>query len=195
MRYNFTDKEWKAIENNITILVDTREQRNEHILDFFRSRNINYQVKKLDFGDYSCMLPAGSFAGQERDIYFDRDIVIERKNGIDEIAGNFKDDGVRLKNELCHLNKYNILCFLFIEDEDFDRNIRGGIYRSNYKPVSLYNRIKKDIEIRYRTPLRPINKDIIGSEIVNTLRSFVYEEFRRKGFIEELESESNEGLS
>ena len=78
MRRVFTDKEIKAIKNNITILVDTREQKNQHILDFFDKKNIKYRVHKLDYGDYSCMIPADTINGQVNDIYFDRDIVIER---------------------------------------------------------------------------------------------------------------------
>lgn len=185
MNYRYTDKEIKSVLDNLVILVDTREQRNEHIVDFFRKKNINHKVKKLDLGDYSCMIPKGSFEGQTRDIYFDKEIVIERKASIDELAGNFKDDGVRIKTELAHLNKYNIKCFLFIEDPEYDFNIRNGNYRSQYNPKALYNRIKKSIEIRYNTLVRPISKDVIGSEIYNTLESHVYEVFKAKGYFEE----------
>lgn len=185
MRYKFTDKELNRVKKNLVVLIDTREQRNEHIIDFFRKQNINYKVNKLDFGDYSCMLPKGTFEGQTKDIYFDRDIVIERKNGIDELASNFKDDGTRIKTELAHINKYNIKSYLFIEDPDFDKNIRIGNYRSEYKPQSLYARIKKSIEMRYNTLVRPIDKDYIGSEIFNTFEAYVYEKLKHEGWIEE----------
>ena len=184
MRYNFTDKEWKAIENNITILVDTREQRNEHIKEFFEKKNINFKIHKLDYGDYSIMIPKNSIEGLERDIYFDRDIVIERKASIDELASNFKEDGVRIKTEMAHINKYNIRSYLFIEDPNYDFNIRSGNYRSNYKPESLYARIKKSIEMRYNTLVRPISKSMIASEIYNTLEAFVYEKIKHEGWIE-----------
>ena len=184
LRYKFTDKELNRVKKNLVVLIDTREQRNEHIINFFRKQNINYKVNKLDFGDYSCMLPKGTFEGQTKDIYFDRDIVIERKNGIDELAGNFKDDGTRIKTELAHINKYNIKSYLFVEDPNFDKNIRTGNYRSEYKPQSLYARIKKSIEMRYNTLVRPIDKDYIGSEIFNTFEAYVYEKFKHEGFIE-----------
>lgn len=185
MRYKFTDKEIDAISKNIVILIDTREQNNSHIKQFLDNKQIKYKVKKLDFGDYSCMLPMGSFEGQERDIYFDRDIVIERKNSIDEIAGNFKDDGTRLKTELAHLNKYGIKYYFFVEDPNYDINIRQGNYRSQYDPKALYNRIKKSIEIRYNTFVRPISKEVIGSEIYNTFQAYVYDVLKHKGFFED----------
>lgn len=189
MRYRFTDKEMATIKKNITIIVDTREQRNEHIIQFFKDKKINYIVKKLDFGDYSYMLPRGSFEGQQRDIYFNNKIAIERKACIDELASNFKDDGVRVKTELAHMNKYNIKCYLFIEDINYDLNIRTGNYRSQYDPKSLYNRIKKSIEIRYNTLVRPIAKEIVGSEIYNTFEAHLYEEFKNIGYYEEEEHE------
>ena len=113
IRYKFTDKELKQALNNLTILVDTREQKNEHILDAFNKLKVNYKVQKLDFGDYSCFIPKGSFEGQARDIYFTNDIAIERKASIDELAGNLKDDATRIRTELAHINKYNIKCYLF----------------------------------------------------------------------------------
>lgn len=124
MRYKFTDAELKKVMNNLTILIDTREQANEHVIEFLDKKKIAYEVKKLDFGDYACMLPANSFEGQERAIYFDRDIVIERKNGIDEVAGNLKDD-TRILKELAHLNKYNIKYYVFLEDPEMVQTLKG----------------------------------------------------------------------
>ena len=185
MRRVFTDKEIKAIKNNLTILVDTREQRNQHILNYFEKKNIKYEVHKLDYGDYSCKIPANTIEGQTNDIYFDRDIVIERKACIDELASNFKNDGVRIKTELAHINKYNIKVYLLVEDPEFDDNIRNGNYRSEYRPQSLYARIKKSIEVRYNTLVRPIDRKYIGSEIYNTFEAYVYEKFKHEGWINE----------
>ncbi len=181
MRYKFGDKELNEIIKKLLILVDSRENSNEHVIEFFEKKKIPYKVKKLDFGDYGCMLAANSFEGQQREIYFDRDIVIERKNGIDEIAGNLKDD-TRILKELAHLNKYDIKYYVFLEDGNFDNNVRNGNYRSEYQPKSLYARLK--------TIIRPIDKQFMGSEIYNTFYYYVREILKNKGFIEE--SVSNE---
>ena len=45
MRWKFTDKEVKKILDNLTILIDTREQANQHIIDFFKKKNIPYKVE------------------------------------------------------------------------------------------------------------------------------------------------------
>lgn len=185
MRYRFSDKELKDILKNLVVVIDTREQTNRHILDSFDKLKVKYEISKNDFGDYSAKLPLGSFEGQTREIFFDRLIVIERKNGIDEIAGNLKDD-TRLLKELAHLNKYGIKYYIFIEDEKFDDNIRNHKYRSEYKPVSLYARLKT-IEARYNTVIRPVSKANIGSEIYNTLKYFIREQLKNK----ELEELSN----
>ncbi len=192
MRYKVTDKEMKKILDNIVVIADTREQESFHILNFFNKKKIPYKIQKVDFGDYTCMLPKGSFLGQEKDIYFDRDISVERKNGIDELAGNLKEDAARIKKELAHLNMYNTKYFIFIEDENFHRNIREGNYRSQYDPKTLYMRIKKGIEAEYNTIVVPVGKEYMGSEIYNTLQSYVYNLFKHKGFIDESEGEENE---
>ena len=190
MRYKFTDKEMKKILDSMVVIVDSREQNNNHIIDFFDKKNIPYKVVKNDFGDYTAMIPAGTLTGFTNDIYFDRDIAIERKNSIDEIAGNLKEDAARLKKELAHMNKYDIKYFFFIEDKNYHENLRNGNFRSQYDPFTLMQRIKKGIEAEYGTVIVPIDKKCIGSEIYYTLQAYVYNLFKHKGFI--LEEEGGE---
>ena len=147
MRYRFTDGETKKVLDNLTILIDTREKANSHIINFLNKKKIPYKVQKLDYGDYSIMMPQGSFNGQTRDIYFTNDIVLERKFCIDEIAMNLKDkktnineikqeiidllgkqylekvlksDYNRFKQELTSINKYGITFKILIEDPNFE---------------------------------------------------------------------------
>lgn len=187
IRYKFTDKEMKKILDSMVVVVDTREQNNQHILEFFNRKKIPYKVVKNDFGDYTAMIPKGTITGFTSDIYFDRDIAIERKNSIDEIAGNLKDDAYRIKKELAHMNMYDIKYFFFVEDKDFHENLRNGNYRSQYDPFTLMQRIKKGIEAEYNTVIVPIDKKCIGSEIYYTLQAYVYALFKHKGFILEEE--------
>lgn len=190
MRFKYNDSELKNTLKKLVIVVDSREQQNSCITEWFDKKKIPYKVEKINMGDYGCMLPKGSFEGQERDIYFTDNIVIERKNGIDEVAGNLKDESTRLNTELAHLNKYGIKYFIFIEDPNFDKNIREGKFRSQYNPNALYARFKT-IEARYNTVIRPTDKEFMGSEIYNTLYYHVREILKNKGFIE-MEVEKNE---
>lgn len=217
MRYKFSEDEIKEVLKKLVVLVDTREQTNEHILKWFDSKGIKYKRTKVDYGDYSCYLPVGSFKGQARDIYFDRDVVVERKFCIDELAMNLKDnktainevnaeviqllgekylqkvlkcDYNRFKYELTALNKYDIDFNILVEDVNFDYNLRTQNYRSKYDPERLMQRLK-GIEAEFRTTVRPTSKQCMGSEIYNTLKYGVRHILKNKGYIEE-EGEDNE---
>ncbi|KIL06933.1 ERCC4-type nuclease [Clostridium botulinum] len=183
MEFKFKDKELKKILDNLTIIIDSREQANQHIIDFFNKKKHPYVIEKLDFGDYSCKLPKGSFEGQDRDIYFTRDFVIERKANIDELCGNLKEDAARLKKELAHLNKYNIKYLIYIEDLYFEEHLRNGEFRSQYDPKTLMNRLYKGVEGEYDTVIIPVDKRIMGSKIYNKFQSWVYALMKHKGFI------------
>ena len=183
MMYKFNKKEIKSILDNLIICVDSREQSNQHIIDFFDKKKVPYVVEKLPFGDYSCKIKAGSFKGQERDIYFTNDFVVERKANIDEICGNLKEDAARLKKELAHLNKYNIEFYIFLEDENYELNLRNSNYRSQYDAYTLMQRICKGIEAEYSTMVIPIPKSCMGSKIYYFLQARVYNLLKHKGLI------------
>ena len=189
MRYKFTEKETKKILDNLTILIDTRENSNSHIIDFFNKKKIHYKVQKLDFGDYSCMIPRGTIDRFTSDIYFTNDFVIERKSGIDELANNLKDDAARLKKELAHLNMYQIRYLIYVEDLNFEENLRQNNFRSQYDPFTLMQRLYKGIEAEYNTVIVPVDKKIIASKIYYNLQARVYNLFKHKGFILEEEGE------
>lgn len=189
MRYNFNQKEIKLILDNLTICVDSREQSNQHIIDFFNKKKIPYKVMKLPLGDYSIMSPKGSFEGQERDIYFTNDFVVERKASIDEICGNLKNDAARLKKELAHLNKHDIEFYIFLEDENYELNLRNSNYMSQYDAFTLMQRIYKGIEAEYNTMVIPVPKSCMGSKIYYFLQARVYNLFKHVGYILESEGE------
>ena len=186
MMYKFNQKEIKKILDSLVIIVDTREQSNQHIIDFFNKKKIPYSIEKLPFGDYSCKLPAGSFEHQGRDIYFNNDFVLERKANIDEICSNLKENAARLKKELAHLNKYNIEFYIFLEDENYELNLRNSNYRSQYDAFTLMQRIYKGIEAEYNTMVIPVPKSCMGSKIYYFLQARVYNLFKHEGYIDEL---------
>ena len=49
-KYKFTDKEMEELISSMTILVDTREQKNNHITDYFDRKKINYKRKAVESG-------------------------------------------------------------------------------------------------------------------------------------------------
>lgn len=56
--FKYTDKEMEELIQSMVILVDTRERKADHILEYFDKKNITYKKKALDYGDYSFMIPA-----------------------------------------------------------------------------------------------------------------------------------------
>src|SRR5574344_863812 len=93
----------------MTIIVDSREQENKHILSFFDQKKIPYIVRKLNQGDYSAFLSANPELGLPFDISLEGVIAIERKgasgSGLSEIAGNFTAGRQAFENEFIRAGK------------------------------------------------------------------------------------------
>jgi ERCC4-type nuclease len=107
------------------VIVDTREKVNSHITDWFDKQKIPWISKALQNGDYSVMIPANSELNIERDLLFDKEIMIERKNSLDEIGSNFTTYRSRFEEEMATFagKKY-----LLIENAHY-----GDIIAKNYR--------------------------------------------------------------
>lgn len=113
------------------IIIDTREKQIDHILKAFEKNNISYERRALPIGDYIVEGPRG----------YVPNVVIERKNSIDEITSNLLDISTKDENgnnrfirELIRAKKANKKFILLIEDEKFYINLSKGNYRSNMNP-------------------------------------------------------------
>lgn len=47
IHYRYSEKELKEILDTLEIMVDTREQKNQHVLDYFRKRMFHSDLEKL----------------------------------------------------------------------------------------------------------------------------------------------------
>jgi ERCC4-type nuclease len=157
--YKYTDKEMNELLKTITILVDTREQKNEHIVQYFDSKSIPYKSCKQDAGDYSVMLPKNDLLGITRDIYFP--VAVERKNSVDELAQTIKER-TRFENELIRSHKLKFL--LMVEDPNGYENLLFGQYQSQYEPKALLGSLKS-FEARYNFATVFIPKKVAGNYI------------------------------
>lgn len=124
--YSYTDKEQREILKSIIILIDSREQENRHIIQWFDNKQINYQTFKLDSGDYSFKLPALPEYGINRELFFDNQLIIERKNSLEELSGNFTEGRARFENEF--LRAGGCRKILMIESGSLD-----DIFKGRYK--------------------------------------------------------------
>ena len=57
MRYNYNKNEIDLLLDNMVILVDTREKKNQHITSVWDKQGIKYKSMKLDQADYSQFHP------------------------------------------------------------------------------------------------------------------------------------------
>ena len=138
-RYKYSKTEIDKILNSMVILVDTREHegKNDHILNFFDSKNIQYKKLKLDQGDYSFYLPKDDELCIFRDTYFDKEIIVERKNSLEEISGNMANERSRIKTELALAPPHKIL---LIENGSY-KDIATGNYKTQYDKKSFLGSI------------------------------------------------------
>jgi ERCC4-type nuclease len=130
--YKYTDKEVDKLCKSIVVLIDTREKQS-HVADWLDSKKISWENRALKQGDYSFYLPENPELGIDRDYYFDREIMVERKHGLDEIAGNFTTNRARFEEELAMFpgKKY-----LLLENTTYSDIINNN-YRSKLSPKAF----------------------------------------------------------
>ena len=158
---SFTPAEREAILKSITIICDTREQENGHIIKWFEAKKIPYIKRKLDFGDYSFFIPKGVISDQK--FTFVNNIAIERKNSLDELAGNIGKGRTNFAHEFNSAKVQGAKMFLFIEDCALV-DIHGHNYQSQYKPKSFLGTLRA-WESRYDLRIKFVDRDIMGKEI------------------------------
>ena len=123
----------------MVILHTTNEQKNQHILDYFDKKGIKHKAKALKTGDYTFMIESCPELGFVKDTYFTDELCIERKNSIDELAGNIKEHDERFFKELNRMiNIKN--CYILIENNRIDDIINHN-YQSQYNELAFIRRL------------------------------------------------------
>ena len=89
------------------IYVDTREKNITHIIKRFQDKNINWEFKKLDYGDYSF---------EHDGIDYSNKIVVERKANLTELAGNLGYKRITFETEFCKALAHKCKVILMVED-------------------------------------------------------------------------------
>ena len=124
---HYTEKEVNEELKNLKIIADTREQKNQHILEYCGLNNIEVVSRKLDIGDYSAMLG---------DMTFERSIAIERKANLEELCANFAQERERFRHELTAARAFGTKIHLIIEDASWN-DVFLGNYSSKLPAQSL----------------------------------------------------------
>lgn len=144
-----TDRKIGEILEDMVVIVDSREKKNEHILKYLNDEGIKWRVEKLDSADYSFVLP--NYPQLEADYM----ILIEKKNSLTEIAGNFTSGRERFIREFERL-KPDQQIHLVIETATW-KKVANGSYRSQLPPKSMRASLLT-FHIRYDCPVWFVEK-------------------------------------
>lgn len=129
---NVDDK--KGFMKKVNIIIDTREQKNNHIITALDELGIIHESRKLDYGDYSFQINGKDFTSV---------CVIERKANVDEVYGNISSDRERVEKELDTASKNaNQLTFL-IENISSWNELKS--FKVSAEEIKKYNRKVKNI--------------------------------------------------
>ena len=102
---------------------DSRERKNEHILRYFDRHGIDYEIRKLDIGDY--MLDGGA-------------ISIDTKRSVDELASNMlnRNDHARFLREAKRAADSGIKLIVLLETSKYKSIPDLREWRSKYSGIS-----------------------------------------------------------
>ena len=108
---------------SIKLQIDSREKKNEHILRYFDRHGIDYEIRKLDIGDY--MLDGGA-------------ISIDTKRSVDELASNMlnRNDHARFLREAKRAADSGIKLIVLLETSKYKAIPDLREWRSKYSGIS-----------------------------------------------------------
>ena len=170
--YKFDIESIKKLTKQMVVLIDTREKRNGHILSYFDKQGITYRKEKLDFGDYTFLLP--SAATGQGDIYFHDSIVIERKNSLEELSGNLAQKRQQFEAEFLKARNAGAKIYLMVEDMGGYSSIIGHRYNTQFTPVAFMASLKA-WEARFNCNVQFIDKQYSGYYIMATFQYYARE--------------------
>ena len=108
---------------SIKLQIDSREKKNEHILRYFDRHGIDYEIRKLDIGDY--MLEGGT-------------ISVDTKRSVDELASNMlnRNDHARFLREAKRAADSGIKLIVLLETSKYKAIPDLREWRSKYSGIS-----------------------------------------------------------
>lgn len=171
-QYKYSLEQIKQMARQMIVLVDSREKQNSHILNYFDKQGIAYRKTKLDYGDYSFLLP-DAVTGQG-DIFFHDSIVIERKASLEELSSNLTQKRERFETEFLKAGNNNCKLYLMIEDEGGYSSIISHNYCTEFTPAA-YMASLKTWEARFNCNTQFIEKQYSGYYIYSTFYYFCRE--------------------
>ena len=171
----FTDAELKTLLKTMTVIIDSRENVNQHITDYLAKYKIPFKKMKMDAGDYSIMLPANHELNIPVDIYYTDDIAFERKNSLEEISSNLTAGRQQFESELLR-NKCKFFTLL-IEDGSYEKIITEK-YKTKYEPKSFLATLAT-FKMRFGIHIEFISKAEVAGHMCRQFHYFLREQLKK----------------
>lgn len=162
MKKTYSESEIKSILKTLEVIVDTREKGNSHILEYLKSKKVPVESRALDTGDYSAAITVDGVK-----LSIEDEVCIEKKNSIDEIAGNFTAERERFEREFLRAKAKGVKMYLFIENASYEKIIAHN-YTSKTSPASLIASLLS-WQIRFNITVVFCSKDTLPEILLNTL--------------------------
>lgn len=127
---------------SMEIVVDTREQPSKRADKRYAQFGCDFYRKKLDYGDYTYnfCLPNGDRWFPDKAKSIAGDVVIERKEDLTELAGNFFRSRERFAREFERSQGGMAKVYLLVENATWE-NLLNGKYRSKVHPNAYFSSI------------------------------------------------------
>ena len=108
---------------SIKLQIDSREKKNEHILRYFDRHGIDYEIRKLDVGDY--MFEGGT-------------ISVDTKRSVDELASNMlnRADHARFLREAKRAADSGVKLIVLLETSKYKAIPDLREWRSKYSGIT-----------------------------------------------------------
>ena len=141
------------------IICDSREKKNQKILEYFEMREIEYEIRKLDVGDYMSA--------------DDDTLTIDRKQNLDELLHNLcSSDKSRFWREVRRAKETGVKMIVLVEHGGRIKQLSDvKTWKSKYSKVTgyrLYNEICR-CHIAYGVEFFFCDKRQTGKRIVEIL--------------------------
>lgn len=146
----------------MTVIIDSREKKCEHIKKWFDKNNIEYEVKKLDVGDF--MLPDNP------------KISVDRKQNLSELSRNLtnKADHSRFWKEVRRAREQGIKLYILCEHGGKIKSIQDvALWNDKYSGVNgryLMNEIYR-VHIAYGVEFLFCDKRVTARKIIEILQN------------------------
>ena len=157
----------------MVILVDTAEQENKHITDYFDAHKIAWKKKSLEFGDYSCMLTKNEELGLPCDVTLENIVVVERKNSLTELSSNLKGGRTQFHNEFIDTIRVGCKTIHLVVEKGSWKDIHTSNYRipnGAYTDEKQFYNSLLSFSNRYNIMIDFVPADLIGLHIVRIMQ-------------------------